>query len=757
MPEISVIIPTYQHGDTIAKCLDSVFGQTFKDTEVIVVNDGSTDDTDTAVRPYLDRIVYKKIDNSGAPKARNAGFALSSGRFVIFLDADVVMRPEMLSELISALKDNPQASYAYCGFRFGIARFKGEKFSADRLRRMNFIHTSALIRREDFPGFDESLSRFQDWDLWLTMLEKGKSGIGINKTLFKAEPRSKFGMSKWRPKFFFSPLLDALGIKPPTVIKYRASAAVIANKHGLDLSPKPGDGSRLWIAFLSIFAASALSFRFPAVGTILAAAIAIAALLASRKRLVYGSAMVLAELIFGSLAGKTMAISLLGASIPLRFVLFAAVGAVWLARLLQSRVRWPQKNILIGVTALLCAVGWGIANGLARGTGLKTVFFDANAYFFLPIILVFSASVENEQDQEIFKKFLKGGAVAISVLTLAALYFFSHAFWNPAGVYAYKWLRDSRIAEITALSGGTYRIFMQSQIFCLLAFIYAAFGFQRGQTPYHEEKGSVPLKKGWKLWIWGVLPASALLVSGSRSFALGLVSAAIAWAAIKLSSRRADNSSATTTFAKVAVFTLGAIIAYAAILFFPLPQSRSQASFQDMLRSRSVSQRDAATASRWSLLKVLNEKIMQSPITGSGFGASITYRSSDPRIISTTGGSYTTSAFEWNYHDILVKMGIFGLLAYGLLLWAAFSILMKTELSRRIWLVPAFFALITLNAVSPYLNHPLGIGYLGLLLALAESKRGSAAPVAAAETIRKPAAAMNAMPANAALSEKQLT
>jgi len=68
MPEISVIIPTYQHARHDCRVFESIFGQTFKDIEVIVVNDGSTDNTEEILKPYLDKIIYKKIANSGAPK-----------------------------------------------------------------------------------------------------------------------------------------------------------------------------------------------------------------------------------------------------------------------------------------------------------------------------------------------------------------------------------------------------------------------------------------------------------------------------------------------------------------------------------------------------------------------------------------------------------------------------------------------------------------------------------------------------------------
>jgi glycosyltransferase involved in cell wall biosynthesis len=737
MPKISVIIPCYQHGDTIARCLNSVFGQTLKDVEVIVINDGSTDDTDVKIKPYLGRIIYEKTVNSGAQKARNRGFALSKGEYVIFLDADIEMKPTMLEELYDALLNDEDASYAYCGFRFGIARFKPFAFDAKRLRKMNYIHTSALIRRSDFPGFDPSLKRFQDWDLWLTMLAGGKRGVPVRRCLFSAKPRSKFGMSQWRPKIFFSALFEALGIRPKSVRSYQAAAAAIAQKHGLEHSRDEEPNGRLWIAFLAVFTLSALGFAYPWVSGAAFLVIVAATVAATRTRLLHGTAIMLSELIFGSLAGKTLAISIAGFALPLRYAIFAVVGMFWITRIAQGRVRLPPKNLAIGVGLTLAAAVWGLINGIYHGIPLREALFDANAYFALPLILFFASAAGNRNDQRALVHALKHGAIALSVVTLGALYFFGHRFPDQSGVFAYKWLRDSRIAEITALDGGIYRVFMQSQIFCVAAFLRAT---------VKEKSG------GWRQWIWGIFPAAALLVSGSRSFAVG-IAAALAIAAAMIF---ADRAFGPRYFARAAmrlgVFLACAAAIYAVILAFPLPAARNQASFQDMLRSRSVSDRDAATASRWKLLPKLNEKIMQSPFFGNGFGTTVTYQSFDQRIVSTTGGMYTTSAFEWNYHDILVKMGLLGLAAYGFLLWSIFRILLNADYRHRIWLIPAFFGLLITNALSPYLNHPLGIGFLGLLVALSERQPERPAAAEAIERVRAPAPA--AVPSGAMLSRE---
>ena len=96
---ISVIIPAYNASKTIGKCLESVFNQTYKDVEVIIVNDGSTDDLNSALLGFTERMAVYEQANQGAPVARNYGFQQSHGELVIFLDADIVMKPKMLEKL----------------------------------------------------------------------------------------------------------------------------------------------------------------------------------------------------------------------------------------------------------------------------------------------------------------------------------------------------------------------------------------------------------------------------------------------------------------------------------------------------------------------------------------------------------------------------------------------------------------------------------------------------------------------------------
>ncbi len=238
MSDISVIIPTWQHASTLTECIEHILGQTLKPKEIIVVDDGSTDNTQEMLKPFVDReeIVLHTQKNLGSNPARNKGFDLSSGAFVLFLDADVIMEKTMLEELSSALKESPEKDYAYCSFKFGWKKFSSFPFDAERLKKMNYIHTSALIRRKQFPRFDENIKRFQDWDLWLTMLSRGSEGVFVPAQLFKVlqeKSRSGIAISSWRPSFYYRLPWKKFGKSPAAYEKYENAREILLKKHGL--------------------------------------------------------------------------------------------------------------------------------------------------------------------------------------------------------------------------------------------------------------------------------------------------------------------------------------------------------------------------------------------------------------------------------------------------------------------------------------------------------------------------------------------
>ncbi len=229
---ISIIIPTYQHEKEIGKCISSILNQTFEDYEIIVVNDGSTDNTLKVLENYKGKIKIINQENRGASSARNRGFKESKGEFILFCDADMILRSDMLEKLLEALKENPDKSYAYSSFKFGWKKFKAGEFDKEKLKKINYIHTSTLIRRQHFLGFDELLKKFQDWDLWLSMSEHNYYGIWVREVLFKIKPRQS-GMSHWLPSFFYKAPFKKLGIYSKIINDYEKAKEIINKKHNL--------------------------------------------------------------------------------------------------------------------------------------------------------------------------------------------------------------------------------------------------------------------------------------------------------------------------------------------------------------------------------------------------------------------------------------------------------------------------------------------------------------------------------------------
>jgi glycosyltransferase involved in cell wall biosynthesis len=233
MERIAVIIPAYQSAGTIRTTLTTLFQQTRLPDEVIVVNDGSTDALRDALQPWIEKITYIEQQQQGAPVARNVGFQASTAEYIVFLDADIRLEATMLDRLADALNDHPEAAFAYPDFRFGWKHFHLAPYSYERLRQMNYIHTSAMIRRTAFPGFDPALRKFQDWDLWLTIAERGGHGVWVNQLLYTVTQR-KHGMSSWLPKFVYRLPFIGRGIGNATIQSYREAEAIIRKKHGLN-------------------------------------------------------------------------------------------------------------------------------------------------------------------------------------------------------------------------------------------------------------------------------------------------------------------------------------------------------------------------------------------------------------------------------------------------------------------------------------------------------------------------------------------
>lgn len=191
MPMVSVLIPAYNVAAFIGAAVESALTQTLSDIEVIVVNDGSEDDTRQILEPYQDRLIYHEQANRGLAGARNAALTRATGRYIALLDGDDYWAPNRLELMVSALEADPQAGWATCDsylVRDGhptnqtwYSRAPGWGFRTDDqdywITQHNFVNIHTLIRSELFERhgrFDESLRSAEDWDLWIRFLFGGE-------------------------------------------------------------------------------------------------------------------------------------------------------------------------------------------------------------------------------------------------------------------------------------------------------------------------------------------------------------------------------------------------------------------------------------------------------------------------------------------------------------------------------------------------------------------------------------------------------
>ena len=182
-PLVSIVIPTYNHAEYLPRSLGSALAQTWPHVEVIVVDDGSTDDTSAILRPWLDRVRYIRQPNRGLGAARNTGLSLAAGAFIQFLDADDTIYPAKIETQIAPMLFDASVALVYSDMDVvenGRRKLKlienAPQTQLDLVRRFfryNLFQPNALlIRREallEAGGFDESRDAQEDWDLWLRM------------------------------------------------------------------------------------------------------------------------------------------------------------------------------------------------------------------------------------------------------------------------------------------------------------------------------------------------------------------------------------------------------------------------------------------------------------------------------------------------------------------------------------------------------------------------------------------------------------
>jgi len=212
VPSFSMVIPAYQAAGYVGRAVESVLAQTVPAAEIIVADDGSTDDLAEALAPYGDQVKLVRGPHGGPPVARNRGYRAATAEFVANLDADDVLYPtwlEAVGELAAARPDldilTTNGYLVHDGRRLRRCYFRDWPFEIENQRReilrRNFVISFAVVRRSRFleiGGFDESLFWADDWDFWLRLLLEGARAGCVDETLYEYTVRE--GSVATRPR-----------------------------------------------------------------------------------------------------------------------------------------------------------------------------------------------------------------------------------------------------------------------------------------------------------------------------------------------------------------------------------------------------------------------------------------------------------------------------------------------------------------------------------------------------------------------------
>ncbi|MBU1131156.1 O-antigen ligase family protein [Patescibacteria group bacterium] len=423
----------------------------------------------------------------------------------------------------------------------------------------------------------------------------------------------------------------------------------------------------------------------------------------------------LAELFIGS-QGHLFSLATPYFGFSIRMSVFAIFFLVWLSKVIAGRRLdfFTKNNQFLYIYLLLfIAVAAGALRGILNNP-LNQTFFDFNGWLFLAIVPAVFSIVRSFKVIKNILAILLSAVGFISLKTLVVLLLFAYKLPINLSIF-YNWLRDSRIGEITHVTGTFYRIFFQAQIYVLIGFLLCFFLLLMRQK--------LDLDKVTVKWLRVIMlfSSTVLIACLSRSFWVGAVFALLFVFILLVWRHRFSLIKMVRLFVTMSLIVV-VEIAFLFIITGNIPVSFTHNLIRDRLDDPTE---EVAGMSRIAQLGPLWSAISQNWFWGSGFGKAVTYYTDDPRILAKSPtGIYNTYAFEWGYLDIWLKLGLSGLLIYLYLYYLVFKkgiYLIRKKADSSIFIIALLLgmaALLATNMFSPYLNHPLGIGYLILLSAI---------------------------------------
>jgi glycosyltransferase involved in cell wall biosynthesis len=274
-PLVSVVIPVYNQERYVAEAVESVLNQTYEQTELVVVDDGSTDRTPEILKGYGDRLTYMPQKNAGAATALNRGIEAAKGELVGWLSSDDVYEPAKVERQVEHFAKHPQVSLTYTDFNVIDAEGKIRKtvrspYYPERkefIRQLilgNFVNGSSVIARKaaliDAGLFDPQMTYHADANMWLRLLKHHDFGhvpeVLLNYRWHAGNASNDVAGMKRHRYVYFDKIWDTLGpedvVSPPQSFERFRGRALAANglfdrafdhyrRHGAS----PGDYARL--------------------------------------------------------------------------------------------------------------------------------------------------------------------------------------------------------------------------------------------------------------------------------------------------------------------------------------------------------------------------------------------------------------------------------------------------------------------------------------------------------------------------------
>lgn len=231
MPRLSFVVPVYRKNHILPATIKALCEQSLKEWEAVFVLDGPDDEAKAIIRREMKKkpnhFIIVETEHGGACAARNAGFAHTSGDYVVFWDADCMIECHASQAWVDMLDKHPEAAFVYSGYKFlgEAGAINAELWDPWLLRVRNFVSSCFPVRRDMAGVWDVNLQSLQDWDFWLQVLEKAEA---------KGMDPAKLG--KYMQGYAFStelPTPDSISGKGCTPEVWMERVNAVKRKHGL--------------------------------------------------------------------------------------------------------------------------------------------------------------------------------------------------------------------------------------------------------------------------------------------------------------------------------------------------------------------------------------------------------------------------------------------------------------------------------------------------------------------------------------------